>query len=64
MIGVGAHVRITGESHPHSGKTGVVTEMLGVFTIGPPRCVIKLDDGPGFIVVSLPNLTEEESNEV
>lgn len=57
-IKVGARVRIADVlgKHPHNGKTGIVTELLGVHLTGPnwpPRAFVKLDDGTGIAVVSL-----------
>ncbi len=61
---VGDHVRVRetavapydvpGFKHPHAGKTGCVTEILGVLVrIGQPRALVKLDDGSGIAIVSL-----------
>jgi hypothetical protein len=50
-------VRVVGDGHPQFGKEGVITEILGVLVpIGPPRAMIRLDDGSGFIIVTLKNL--------
>jgi len=41
-------VLLKGELHPHSGKTGIITELLGVRLSGPgwkPRAMIKIDEG-------------------
>lgn len=32
-----------GSPHPHAGKTGVVTEVLSLFSA--PRAVIRIDEG-------------------
>ena len=54
---VNHHVRVIGLDHPHFGKEGIITEFLGVFVpIGSARAMIKLDDGTGFIIVTLRNL--------
>ncbi len=54
---VGDHVRVIGDRHPHFGKEGRITEILGVLVpIGNPRAMIKLDDKSGFIIVTLKNL--------
>ena len=67
---IGDHVRVTSKllqfaesadklvPHPHAGKTGVVTEVLGVYVrISRPRAVVRIDDGQqdagNFMVVSL-----------
>lgn len=51
---VNDHVRVIGDGHPQFGKEGRITEILGVVTNwGRPRAMIKLDDGSGFIIVSL-----------
>lgn len=50
---VGSHIRVlpkkpNGEDHPHAGKTGVITELLGVFVTGPgwaARAMVKIDAG-------------------
>jgi hypothetical protein len=32
--------------HPHAGKTGIITELLGVrVAIGQPRAMVKIDEG-------------------
>jgi hypothetical protein len=40
--------------HPHSGKRGLITELLGVsvFTDRGVRAIIEVDGKSGFIVVS------------
>jgi hypothetical protein len=73
---VGDHVRVTTKmsypsdegsyssrpfgKHPHAGKTGIITELLGVRLTGPdwpPRAMVKIDAGQpeagNFMVVSL-----------
>lgn len=64
-IRVSSRVRVTSEDvqikgdwkkHPHAGKTGVVTELLGVVLTGPDwpaRAMVRLDDGTGIAIVSL-----------
>ncbi len=55
----GQRVRVKGDEHPHHGRIGTVTEVLGVLVKigGNPRAMIRLDDGGpnsgNFIVVSL-----------
>jgi hypothetical protein len=46
--------------HPHAGKTGIITELLGVRLTGPgwkPRAMVRIDvgqeDAGNFMVVSL-----------
>ena len=68
VLSVGGRVRVTTElveingstrHHPHAGKTGVVSELLGVRLTGPdwkPRAMVKIDageDAGNFMVVSL-----------
>jgi hypothetical protein len=44
----------SGGQHPQAGKTGVISEFLGVLVkIGRPRAMVKLDDGGGIAIVSL-----------
>jgi hypothetical protein len=60
---VGGRVRVTDEfipimnsTHPHSGKTGMVTEFIGVRLRGPDwpaRAMVRLDDGTGIAIISL-----------
>ena len=52
----GGRVRIIGE-HPHAGKTGKITELMGVrLRWGKPRAMIELDNGTGYVIVTLPFL--------
>jgi hypothetical protein len=52
-IRLGSHVRVLpakpdGSPHPHAGKTGKVTEFLGVVLTGedwPARAMVKIDEG-------------------
>jgi hypothetical protein len=60
---VRGRVRVTADfiatmnsTHPHAGKTGVITEFLGVRLRGedwPARAMVRLDDGTGIAIVSL-----------
>jgi hypothetical protein len=60
---VRGHVRVTGEfiasmnsAHPQAGKTGVITEFLGVrlrASDWPARAMVRLDDGSGIAIISL-----------
>lgn len=60
---VRGHVRITDEfinsmncKHPHAGKTGVITEFLGVRLRAadwPARAMVHLDDGTGIAIISV-----------
>jgi hypothetical protein len=63
----GAHVRVTderredGSNHPFIGKTGIITELLGVRLTGPnwpPRAMamVRWDDQSSISCVSLENL--------
>lgn len=56
VIRVGAHIRVVGNAHPQAGKSGVISEILGLYFKDTPRAVIQLDDKSGYIVVSLPFL--------
>jgi hypothetical protein len=50
----GNHVRVAGARHPHRGREGRITEILGVLVpIGQPRAMIRLADEPGVIIVGL-----------
>jgi hypothetical protein len=67
-IRVGDHVLIlpnkpNGEAHPQAGKTGIVTEILGIVTgLFNPRAMVKLDThcehGGNITVVSLGSLSQ------
>jgi hypothetical protein len=60
---VRGRVRVTGEfiasmnsTHPQAGKTGVITEFLGVRLRAadwPARAMVRLDDGSGIAIISL-----------
>jgi len=60
---VRGRVRVTGEfiasmdsTHPHAGKTGVITEFLGVRLRAPDwpaRAMVRLDDDTGIAIISL-----------
>lgn len=49
--------------HPHAGKTGIITELLGVrIAIGKPRAMVRIDKGfehaGNTMIVSLEYLEE------
>jgi hypothetical protein len=60
---VRGRVRVTDEfitamdsKHPHAGKTGTITEFLGVRLTGadwPARAMVHLEDGTGIAIISL-----------
>jgi hypothetical protein len=60
---IGGNVRVTEEfihimnsNHPHAGKTGIITEFLGVRLRGPDwpsRALVRLDDGTGIAIIAL-----------